>query len=890
MPAPARVRKRTPRYMEDDEDASDTRRVRQSYGMSASNLRPDTDDDINNGNDDDSTTTNPNRTNNNINNTTTTNNNNNNNINITSPRQQEDHGEEYPDDGIDEDDNEEDDVEVVADDATPRHGTQSTPLQQRNTATRTPQTLPPQLPTPATTPTNAVGLEAAILRIYPHGVPDEISNAELQWQSEVKGDVQATKAFRSEVLMQQGLVVFAFMQPDDTTMSILHSPASYMARGAEGALKGKDIGFVGDRLPFTNPVPVILQKEKPWKWITVLAELDEVAISGFYANPANANKFYTPPPTAALSNIKLPRLILIPSNLVAYCVAKPRTPGELLMEIVCELGRNPNLNSATYDLIMNWCMAASQATDTSSLITYSLDAAHSNTTTYSNWVSLRLTATLGQQFTNTAQPTQPPPTANSNTAALATLAAEFGKGVLQALQPPGAATGATAIGAIQGTTTTAGKSYDAYQYAVIQGFSNCPTQAGLQPLWGLFTQTKNVDTIRLHIKTSMRRWATRYCVNIHNGLHLSTPTIEAIRNVLFNPGGGVAYFSSAEKGISILTCQPEPGEKRELVRATEIAQENSTTNRTLAEALELGKHDPRAPPGTYQDLKATVGTFCGLLHTIFGPGCDYYLKCFELYACLNSDTVEENAHHFDPLYCRQIIWAILDSGREYFNKPMLPDAFLVPVGTRIDYPISELDEFTRLIKNQTPIIKKNFPHQWQPKQERSETRTRNQSGTGGQNRPTIPSVISGAASTASARTGASSLTGTTATAPTTIRQSNIHPKFKNAIGKYVARVGRLQISRIMALAGVTWADMPTLPAYMDGTTSKLCYNYILGKCNPRYCNHRYGHAPESDITDEFADKVCALLQPGLDDMTQELAKCSWPEFKANVDSRNRSSE
>ena len=882
MTAPARLRKRPPRYM--DDDAVDTRRVRQaSYGMSASNLRTDNDedfdndDDNNNDNDDDSTT--------NVNNTTNNNNNNNN---------QNDHEEEYPDDGNDggngdDDDDDDDDVEVVADDVTPRQGTQSTPIQHRNPTTRAPQPLPPHLPTPITAPTNPVGLEAAINRIYPHGVPEEISNAELQWQSAVKGDAQATKVFRSEVLMQQGLVVFAFMQPDDTTISLLHSPASYMARGAEGALKGKDIGFVGDRLPFTTPIPVILQKERPWKWITVLAELDEVAISGFYANPANANRFYTPPATAALSNIKLPRLIVIPSNLVAYCVGKPRTPGELLMEIVGELGRHPSLRSETYELLMNWCMAASQATDNSSLITYSLEAAHSTTTTYNNWVSLRLTATLGQQPSPIAQPTPPPPPATSNTAALATLAAEFGKGVLQAIQPAGVATGATALGAIQGATTTAGKTYDAYQYAVIQGFSNCPTQAGLQPIWGLFTQTKNVDTIRLHIKTSMRRWATRFCVNIHNGLHLSTPTIEAIRNVLFNPGGGVAYFSSAEKGISVLTCQPEPGEKRELVRASELAQEDSTTNRTLAEALELRKHDPRAPPGTYQDLKATVGTFCGLLHTIFGPGCDYYLKCFELYTCLNSDTVEENAHHFDPLYCRQIIWAILDSGREYFNKPMLPDAFLVPVGTPIAYPISELDEFTRLIKNQSPIIKKNFPHQWQPKQDRTEARARNQGGPGG-NRPAVPSVISGAASTASTRTGASSLTGSAATAPTTIRQSNIHPKFKNAIGKYVARIGRLQISRIMALAGVTWADMPTLPAYMDGTTSKLCYNYILGKCNPRYCNHRNGHAPESDITDEFADKVCTLLQPGLDDMTPDLAKCSWPEFKANVNSRNRSSE
>lgn len=769
-----------------------------------------------------------------------------------------------------------------------RRGTQSTPLQPNNyTTAHQTLPLPPVRPIPSE-PQNTAGLEAAIRRTYPQGVPNDIITSELNWQAAGNGENQATKTFRAEVLMQQGLVVFAFMQPEDTTMSLLHSSASYMAPGAEGALKGKDIGFVGDRMPFASPIPVLLQKERPWKWVTVDADINEVAVTSFYVNPSNANRFYTPPPTAAKTRIKLPRLILIPSNFVPFCATKPRTPGQLLTEIVTELAANPGVAATTYDLLMNWCMAASHAQDGSSIITYSLEAAHSNAPTYRNWINLRLNATLGQQSTTT--PTQPPPQprATTDTSTLATLAAEFGKGVLEAIQPAAAA-GGTALNAIQGATNMAGKTYDNYQYAVIQGFSNCPTQAGLQPIWGLFTQTKSVDTVRLHIKAALRRWATRHCVNIHNGLLLPKTTIEAIRDVQFNPGGGVAYFSSAEKGISILTCQPEPGDKRDSIRATELAHEISNTNRTLAEALELGKNDPRSPPGTYQDLKATVGTFCGLLHTVFGPGCDYYIKCFELYMCLNSDNVEENAHHFDPLYCRQIIWAILDNGREYFNKPMLPDAFLVPLGTPITYPISDLDEFTRLIKNQAPIIKKNFPHQWQPRSERADTRSRNQGGSGSQARSSIPTVISGAASTGSTRTGASSLTGTTTQTPAMIRQSNIHHKIKTVMGKYMTKIGRLQISRIMAVAGATWADMPTIPAHMDGTTNKLCYNYVLGKCNPRYCNHKTGHATEAEITDDFADTLLGLLQPGLDDMTPELSRAPWTEFKANIDSRNRAS-
>ena len=857
-----RIRKRNPRYANDDDDDDGDRplqRARGTFGMSDSNIN-----NNNNLNDDEHDAL----------------------IDHTS----DDDKEKFPDYGSEGD----------------RQGTQTTPLRSNTgaTATTTQQvnTTPASITSPSSQPsvmpmsTNPIGISAAIYRLYPHGVPYSVGHEELKWQQAVKGNAAATKQFRAEALMQQGMVVFAFMQPDDTTLSLLHSPATYAARGAEGALKGKDIGFVGDRLPFSSPIPVILQKEKPWKWIQIEGDFDDIAIMGFYCNPQNVNLFYAPPPGKALTKQLLPRLILLPSNYVPFCADAPRTPGQLLSQIISDLATHPEANATTYELLMAWCMAAAHGIDGSSVLTYSLDAAYSNTFAYQNWIQLRLAATLGTTSTTTPAPNMPSATSAAqptNLSALATVAAEFGKGVLAAITPAGGANVTGTLGIQQPAATTLGKSYDAYQYAVLQGFSNCPTPAGLQPIWGLFTQTKSVDTIRLHIKIAMKKWARRHAVNIHKGLLLPKTTIEAIRDLNFNPGGGVAYFNSAEKGISILTCQPMAGETRDSARATELAQEISNASRTLAEALDLGKNDPRSPPGTYQDLKATVGTFCALLHTIFGPGCDYYQKCFELYTCLDSDTVEENFIHFDPLYCRQIIWAILDDGREYFNNPMMPDSFLVPLGTHIEYPVSALEEFNRPIKNQTPIIKKNFPHQWQPRQDRQESRARTiatGSNGGGQSRAPVPNVISGAASTASTtRTGTSSMTGTPTTT-TAIRQSNIHPKIKTIMGAYLTRVGRLQISRIMAAANVTWSDMPTLPGYMDGTTNKLCYNFVLGKCNPRYCNHRLGHAPDTEITNDFADEICTLLQPGILDMTPELARVSWPEFKATMSSRGRATE
>jgi hypothetical protein len=102
---------------------------------------------------------------------------------------------------------------------------------------------------------------------------------------------------------------------------------------------------------------------------------------------------------------------------------------------------------------------------------------------------------------------------------------------------------------------------------------------------------------------------------------------------------------------------------------------------------------------------------------------------------------------------------------------------------------------------------------------------------------------------------------------------------------FLARIGRLQITRVMALANATWNDMPKVQKYMSNETNGLCYNYVLGKCNPKYCTHRSGHAKVADLSDEFANTLCTLLQPGLNGMTEALAAMPWTDFKSFVAAR-----
>ena len=461
---------------------------------------------------------------------------------------------------------------------------------------------------------------------------------------------------------------------------------------------------------------------------------------------------------------------------------------------------------------------------------------------------------------------------------IALLAAEFGKGVLAALQPG-------QPGGVNLTGTSAPREYDSFQIAILQGFAHSPTPAGIPPIWSLFCQAKTTDTHRLHIREAMSLWARTAGVTINWGMYLTKVAIDDIVHLRFNPGGSAAYYATAEKGISILLCRSRPGEDREAARQQELAEDLSSTTRTLTEALTLHKAAPRTPPDTYNDLKASVATFCALVWALFGNNCEYYRKLYELYLCLDSDRANEDWANFTPLLCRQITWAIIDDGREYFSQHMLPGRFDVPVGAPIQYPQSSLEELIRPIRTQSPILRANFPAQWLLRAGNAGPSTvARQLESGSTMAPLGVVTVSGAqrsGATVAGRSTTSSLTQPTLKPrQKDIRATDIHPLIKRHFEPHFQRFGQLQLVRLMKLSGVSWPQMPKLTTYMDGTTNKLCYNYVLGRCTTRYCAHKSGHAPVEDITTIFANDICNLLNPGVKAMTDALMEASWPEFQA----------
>ncbi len=423
---------------------------------------------------------------------------------------------------------------------------------------------------PSGTPFTPSGLTTAINRSYPTGdVPVDDITSTLRWQVDVSGEAAAIQGFRTEVLSQQGLVVFAFIQPEDHYLSLLHSPALYAARGATGALKGKDIGFVGDRTDFATPIPTLLKKERPWKWNEVDITDDQLGFETFFGDRHNVGKWYMTPPGVKTTRQKVPRLLLLPPNLIPFCCKAPRTPFDLLQHVnvtTLFLDDSPAELHGNYQLLAHWCMASCHGTSPTgnSVMAYALDAAHSQERVYHQWIRQRLEATLGplshDTLLNTPSSVHPSLPQQQDLSHLATVAAKFGKGLVDAIRPVMGHQLAPAVG---GTGPTDGKTYDAYNFAALQGFSHCPTTAGLQPIWGLFTQTKSIEMHRLHIKEHMKTWARAQGVTINKGIFFSKQTIEDIMHLQFNPSGGVAYFSTAKKGISILLCHPKVGDDRD---------------------------------------------------------------------------------------------------------------------------------------------------------------------------------------------------------------------------------------------------------------------------------------------------------------------------------------
>ena len=103
---------------------------------------------------------------------------------------------------------------------------------------------------------------------------------------------------------------------------------------------------------------------------------------------------------------------------------------------------------------------------------------------------------------------------------------------------------------------------------------------------------------------------------------------EDLINVGMTGGGGVETLEIEARGCSLLACTFRSRGDAFNARLKDVAEEESTGQRNMTDALALAFSDPRPPSTTLLDLKVRIATFAGLLWTLFGYGCDCYKKYY----------------------------------------------------------------------------------------------------------------------------------------------------------------------------------------------------------------------------------------------------------------------
>lgn len=382
-----------------------------------------------------------------------------------------------------------------------------------------------------------------------------------------------------------------------------------------------------------------------------------------------------------------------------------------------------------------------------------------------------------------------------------------------------------------------------------------------------------MDTHKDNLRRKMVTWATStnrpVQVQIERSLYIPTSTMKEILSLTFNPGGILADAENADLGMSPLICRARTTAAKAAIRKHERALESSRRNRSMAEA-EAEEKNPTAYnigdlPDDYHELLRCIGTFCALLHALFGERCPYYRQCYALWTVMNSDLIHEQRASFDALYCRQIVWAVLMESRVFFNQRLSVDDFVGVHPDDVKYPKSNLMGIVAKVEEMEPILRSSFPTAWYPSGPAK--RTSQASGAAatqyhlGSVAPPVPSVAGGAPSVVSGIT-----TGSTRTPrpPPTIRTTDIHPKIKSTMEAYIARNGGVYLTAMLNLMNLTMDDLPKLGADVEGSKG-ICYNYILGRCNMDHCNHEHVHV--QDLTDDYVMNLLAKLKPAISDFT-----------------------
>jgi hypothetical protein len=284
----------------------------------------------------------------------------------------------------------------------------------------------------------------------------------------------------------------------------------------------------------------------------------------FYENEDNKNKWWTPS-SALTSKLKAPYLLAMPNAMVEILreLGGASTPSNVLGAIDnVNQTMNGGVTEDQWKTVVEWCLIAGQsdANDRKSLLSIKVDSVAIDDKEFNMWVENKLDMALGPcpvKTPHVAAGSQPPIQDYLQISRL--LASTVGQGMMQFRQAVAtqATTGGTAA-LSQGATTPleASKGFDCNQIAKLKDACGVMSAKDIPHIWFVIQATKEkaYDTYRDHLKKSIKAWCRTRHIERDKLIYLTAKKFNNLVALRFNPGGPVAQYESATRGISMLAC------------------------------------------------------------------------------------------------------------------------------------------------------------------------------------------------------------------------------------------------------------------------------------------------------------------------------------------------
>jgi hypothetical protein len=281
----------------------------------------------------------------------------------------------------------------------------------------------------------------------------------------------------------------------------------------------------------------------------------------------------------------------------------------------------------------------------------------------------------------------------------------------------------------------------------------------------------------------------------------------------------------------MLACHSLTISKAKYCQDYEEAAASTTNTRCLDDLLKRNCRKTVAPAANCMDLKLNIGSYCGLLWTIFGDLCDYYKDFLKVYRILDRKECFTIWKTYTKEVCARITW-VVDNRRTFFGQnPMVSD---FAARTTFKFLVSYLEGITGAVCNANPIQQATFPHKWL-----SQSLADFLYGV-----PSAGPPPTHWGNPAPAPTPALAPSPSPRLAPSLPKEDPRHQKIKLLMDPYLkCYTNFLKLLEILTSSGKQMTNLPTLPQYCQPTGQPfLCWNSILGKCfRGTRCKYSKGH-------------------------------------------------